>query len=97
MEIKSSSDSSRGASERSESGVNERTKEKQPPTPVNKKDPVSFTASPAENSVRHKFKIIDYGLADFEETFAAGPDVVLEVSEGPSSETLMLLRLYCFI
>ena len=29
--------------------------------------------------LRHQFKIIDYGLANFDETFAAGPDVVIEV------------------
>ena len=29
--------------------------------------------------LRHQFKIIDYGLANFDETFAAGPDVVVEV------------------
>ena len=30
--------------------------------------------------LRHQFKIIDYGLANFDETFAAGPDVVVDVS-----------------
>lgn len=29
--------------------------------------------------LRHQFKIIDYGLANFDETFAAGPDVVVDV------------------
>jgi hypothetical protein len=28
--------------------------------------------------LRHQFKIIDYGLANFDETFAAGPDVVVD-------------------
>ena len=31
------------------------------------------------DKLRHQFKIIDYGLAIFDENFAAGPDVVFEV------------------
>lgn len=31
------------------------------------------------DKLRYQFKIIDYGLANFDETFAAGPDVVFEV------------------
>lgn len=32
--------------------------------------------------LRYQFKIIDYGLANFDETYAAGPDVVVvEVSD----------------
>ena len=31
------------------------------------------------DTIRHQFKIIDYGLANFDETFAAGPDVIVEV------------------
>lgn len=31
------------------------------------------------DKLRFQFKIIDYGLANFDETFAAGPDVVVDV------------------
>ena len=77
---KSQSKNSQGDEEERRESVemNGRTADMQPPTPVRNK-PSGFTEPPSEQSARHMFKIIDYGLADFEETFAAGPDVTLEV------------------
>lgn len=32
----------------------------------------------ATNRYRYQFKVIDYGLANFEETYACGPDLLVE-------------------
>ena len=65
---------------KTEDSINDRTRDSRPPTPINSSVDV-LDSPPDDNSARHLFKIIDYGLANFEETFAAGPDVVLEVGK----------------
>ena len=59
--------------------VNARTQDAQPPTPIHTIQQTRGSEPPAPDSARHMFKIIDYGLANFEETFAAGPDVNLDM------------------
>ena len=66
--------------EQKEEIVNARTSRLNPPTPIHSIEQTRGSEGPSDDSARHMFKIIDYGLANFEETFAAGPDVSLDVS-----------------
>ena len=82
---------------KTQDSLNDRTRDSRPPTPVNNNSVDVLDSPPDDNSARHLFKIIDYGLANFEETFAAGPDVVLEVGKLIQPSFLLIRLRVCHV